>query len=299
MKFNHNTVLKKEAVDLLVSNPSGVYIDATCGGGGHSEELLSRFPKATLICSDWHMEAIKETEERLSSFPNTIHYEFSSFAHLDRILKKLDIDFVDGILVDFGTSRYQIDHVEGFSFMKDTFLDMRMSKSHFTKTAYDVIMGYSEKKLADIFHFYGEERSSKKIAKYIVNERQKEKIKTTKRLVDVVLSSLNIQPNSFYKIHPATKVFQAIRIEVNQELDHIEELLRTAPTLLSPEGKLVCISFHSLEDRLVKHAFKDKKIWKYDKEIILPSAEEIKNNPRSRSAKMRVASRVDKSINID
>jgi 16S rRNA (cytosine1402-N4)-methyltransferase len=299
MIFTHTTVLKKEAIDNLVWNPKGIYIDGTCGGGGHSEELLNRFPEATLICIDWHLDALKATQDRLKDFKNIIYFEFGSFAHLDRILEKLKISKVDGILTDFGTSQFQIKEVEGFSFMKDTFLDMRMSKSHFRKTAYDILKRYSEKDLANLFFTYGEERNSRKIAKHIVEVRKEKLIATTFELSKAVMDALHIKPNSYFKINPATKVFQALRIEVNQELKHIEDYLKISHTLLNENGKMCCISFHSLEDRLVKEAFKNKKIWKPNKELILPSEEEIKQNPASRSAKMRVASLcIDKEYNL-
>lgn len=283
----HQTVLKQEIVDNFIKKENGIYLDVTCGGGGHSEALLSEFPKIFLIANDWDANAVKETTKRLEPFNDRTHIMQSSFSQISSNLKKAGYEKVDGILADFGTSRHQLSHQNGFSFHHDSFLDMRMSNAYTKIIAADLLAHYSEKELADLFYYYGQERHAKKVAREIVQERKVKAIRTTMHLASVVA---RVIPKNG-KFNPATKIFQALRIEVNKELQQIESLLNQSSELLNPEGTLACISFHSLEDGLVKKFYMDHKkeftIVGPDK-IILPSQSEIKENPASRSAKLRI-----------
>lgn len=284
----HETVLKNEIVSYFVNKKNGIYLDVTCGGGGHSFGLLEAYPDITIIASDWDLNAVRETTKVLSCFGERAIVVQSSFVHIQQTLKKLDYTLFDGILADFGTSRYQLSYVEGFSFHHDSFLDMRMSNSHMKILAVDILAHNSEKDLADIFYYYGQERYAKRIARVIVEERKVKPIRTTMHLASVVKKAIGEgKPGS----HPATKVFQALRIAVNKELEQIESLLSQVPQLLAPGGRLACISFHSLEDRLVKKFYMDHKkefaIIGSDK-IIQPTKEEIFANRAARSAKLRI-----------
>lgn len=288
----HISVLKNEVIEYLVNNINGIYIDATAGGGGHSKALLEKYPNIHLISCDWDLNAIKETEKTLSSFDQRVNIIHTSFAHIADNIKKIGYKKVDGILADFGTSQHQLFHQEGFSFRYDSFLDMRMSTSHTKLLAVDILAHYSEKDLADIFYYYGEERFSKKIARLIVEERKKRPIRTSLHLANLIADAINKKG----PIHPATKTFQALRIAVNKELDQIESLLSQVNDILHINGRIACISFHSLEDSLVKQFYKNNKNnFKIvgSNKIILPSFDEIKNNPASRSAKLRVLEKIN------
>jgi 16S rRNA (cytosine1402-N4)-methyltransferase len=283
----HITVLKEEICQYLVTKFDGVYIDVTAGGGGHSYALLEKYPHITLIACDWDFNAIKETEKRLAQFNDRVHIVHGSFSHIVENIKKTGYDFVDGIIADFGTSQHQLTHQEGFSFRYDSFLDMRMSVSHTKLLAVDILAHYSEKDLADIFYYYGQEKYSKKIARIIVEERKTRPIRTSLHLANLISDSIGKKG----PMHPATKIFQALRIAVNKELEQIESFLYHVPSILNKGGRLACISFHSLEDGLVKQFYKNNKL-NFEivgpNKIILPSLQEIRLNPAARSAKLRV-----------
>jgi 16S rRNA (cytosine1402-N4)-methyltransferase len=295
MEIKHIPVLLEETVNLLTSNGGKIYVDATVGLGGHSYEILKRNPKVYLIGIDKDPNALEIAEERLKDFEGRFALYQADYKDIDEVLKAEGIDKVDGILMDLGVSMLQLKTPErGFSFNEDAPLDMRMNPEQ-KLTAYDVVNKYKEKDLARIIKEYGEERFAYRIAKAIAEYRRKKPIETTKELAEIVERAV---PKGFYKkIHPATKTFQAIRIEVNKELEHLKEALIKLPTLLNPGGRIAVISFHSLEDRIVKHTLryfeKEGTLKVLTKKPITPSEEEIKRNPASRSAKLRVAEKID------
>ena len=287
----HTTVLLKEAVENLIVKSGGIYLDATFGGGGHTRHLLTTDPTCTVIALDWDQEAIKRNGPALKEeFGNRLILEWGNFADCYKLLKKNGISSIDGALADFGTSAFQIKNQDGFSFTQDTPLDMRMSKGHHYFNAAYIINKFEQKQLADIFFRYGEEAQSRKIAAAIVAKREEGFVfQTTKQLANLIEK---ITPTRGYqRIHPATKVFQALRIFVNKELDNIEAFLKNVLPLINPTGRLACISFHSLEDRLVKEFFRthDTSLRIITRKPIIPSEEEINANRASRSAKLRVA----------
>ncbi|HBR70168.1 TPA: 16S rRNA (cytosine(1402)-N(4))-methyltransferase [Candidatus Dependentiae bacterium] len=296
MNRYHKSVLVNEVLFYLNPQPKGIYIDATFGGGGHTRAILTKEPTCRVIAFDWDRVALeKHAAEIKEEFGERITLLWGNFAQMQRLLKKeLNITQVDGILADFGTSQAQIFEKEGFSFAVDSFLDMRMSPAHQKMTAAYVINNASERELATIFFEFGEERYSRKIARAIVEERKKHAIERTKHLADLIESVLGKRGH----IHPATKVFQALRIYVNKELDNIKMLLQQSLELLSEGGRLVCISFHSLEDRLVKRFLVEhpclvgnKGFEILTKNIVVATEEEIGENPSSRSARLRAAQR--------
>ncbi len=304
-EFKHYTVMKNEAVDALECKNGLVYVDCTLGGGGHSELILQRIsPDGRLIAFDIDDDAIRAASERLKNY-NNITIVKDSYTNIKTVLKNLGIQKITGgVLFDLGASYHQLTKAErGFSFMKDAPLDMRFdTNSEFT--AYDVINFYSEEDLVRIFSEYGEERFSKRIAKAIIEARKKKKFETTLELSDLIIKST---PKIKSAVHPATRVFQAIRIEVNHELQNVKNTLNDVLDLLEFGAIISVISFHSLEDRIVKHLFKyhsqrchcDKNqmvckcpppvLELVNKKPIMASAEEIKENPPSRSAKLRIA----------
>ncbi len=301
--FKHYTVMLNETVNSLNSDDSDkIYIDATLGGGGHSELILKKIsPNGKLISFDLDEDAIQASSTRLKDYKN-IKIINRSYGEIQEVLNELGIEKITGgIIFDLGASFHQFNKAErGFSFQKDAPLDMRFGESQ-TKTAADVVNTYSEKELTEIFSKYGEERFSKTIARAIVNNRP---INTTLQLADLICKST---PRTNSKIHPATKVFQALRIEVNNELLNFENTLNRLLPLLSVGAIISVISFHSLEDRIVKNFFKKyssncrcpihqakctcegKILELVNKKPILPTEEEISENPPSRSAKLRVA----------
>jgi len=294
----HKPVLMKEVLEYLNVKPHGVYVDVTLGGGGHTKMILDAEPTCKIVALDWDKSVVETTGKRLEEeYPGRFTAIWGNFSKITLLLKKHKIGKVDGILADFGTSQIQIGNTPGLSVYRDAFLDMRMSNSHFKETAYDVVNGYSEKNLADIIFHLGGERHSRAIARACVEQRKKKKIKTTQDLVDVVISALSITKKS--KIHPATRTFQALRIYVNKELDNIKSFLKNSLPLLKEGGRLVCISFHSLEDGIVKHFFKDAArnnnpaVHILTKKVCIASEEELEENKSSRSAKLR-ALEVDK-----
>ena len=304
-EFKHYTVMKNEAVDALECKNGLVYVDCTLGGGGHSELILQRIsPDGRLIAFDIDDDAIRAASERLKNY-NNITIVKESYTNIKKALKNLGIEKITGgVLFDLGASYHQLTKAErGFSFMKEAPLDMRFdTNSDFT--AYDVVNFYPEEDLVRIFSEYGEERFSKRIAKAITEARKNKKIETTLELSDLIIKST---PKIKSAVHPATRVFQAIRIEVNHELQNVKNTLNDVLDLLEFGAIISVISFHSLEDRIVKHLFKyhsqrchcdkNQMICKcpppvlelVNKKPIMASAEEIIENPPSRSAKLRIA----------
>ena len=290
----HYSVLHREVLEFSKLVAGGIFVDATVGGGGHSYLILKQNPNLKLIGLDKDDFALKVAKERLKEFEDRITLLKSSFKDLDKVLQSLQIREINGILFDFGVSTFQLKLERGFSFQREEFLDMRMDTTQ-KLTAYDVVNYYREQDLYNIIKTYGEEKFASKIAKSIAEYRKKKKIETTKELADIVYRCY--PPNLRHgKIHPATRTFQAIRIEVNNELKDIEEGLEKAINLLAKNGIIMAISFHSLEDRIVKNTFKKYKELKFleilTKKPITPSDEEIKENPASRSAKLRVGRRI-------
>ena len=304
MEFCHKSVLLNESIDALNIKSDGIYIDGTAGGGGHSEEILKKLKNGKLISIDQDPDAISFLKEKLSKYKNSIIVK-SNFSEIKDILKELSIEKVDGVLLDLGVSSYQLDTKErGFSYHNDAPLDMRMSKSGIS--AYEVVNDFDEQKLNWIIRSYGEEKFSRQIARAIVIEREKAKILTTLQLAEIIKSAVPAKVRRESK-HPAKKTFQAIRIYVNRELDVLEKGLDEAFKVLKTDGRLAVISFHSLEDRIIKNKMKSwtqgctcpkdfpvcvcnnkPKAKLYKRKPIEPTELEIKENKRSRSAKLRV-----------
>lgn len=302
----HYSVLLNESIDLLNIKENGIYVDCTLGYAGHSKEILKRLRNGFLYAFDQDMEAIKYSEEELKKISNNFEIIHANFSSLKSELEKRGIDHVNGILFDLGFSSPQIDNESrGFSFMKDAALDMRMDQTN-KKSAYDVVNNYNLEDLTNIFYKYAEEKYSRSIAKNIISSRP---INTTLELVDVIKKSVPVS----YALtrHPERVIFQAIRIEVNNELGVLESTLPDAINLLNKDGRIAVITFHSLEDRIVKHIFKSNsevpdivkglpdipdgykpKIKLINKKPIVASDREINENSRSKSAKLRVIERV-------
>ena len=290
----HRPVLLNEVIEYLAPAEGKIYVDCTFGGGGHTRAILESDPNCKVIALDWDRDAIEINGEKLQNeFPGRLTFLWSNFANIINVLKKIGITSVDGILADFGTSQFQIKEKSGFSVYQDSPLDMRMSPAHQKLTAAELINKGTEKKLKEIFWTYGEEKFANKIVAEILKVRQKKIIKTTGQLVDIVEKA--VPANRKSKIHPATKIFQALRIYINSELENIHSLLSASLKLLKKEGRIVCISFHSLEDRMVKQFFKDhpcgiQKGFKIlTTKAITAGEDELKRNPSSRSAKLRAA----------
>lgn len=304
-EFNHYTVMKQEAVDALECKDGLVYVDCTLGGGGHSKLILDKIqPNGRLISFDVDEDAIAASKERLKDYGNVTIVK-SSYTDIKKVLSSLGIEKITGgVLFDLGASYHQLTKAErGFSFTKDAFLDMRFNQDA-ELTAYDVVNSYSEDDLVQIFSQYGEERFSKRIARAVVSARKIAKIRTTKELADLIVNST---PRIKSSIHPATRVFQAVRIEVNQELKNVKNTLTDVLDLLSVGAIISVLSFHSLEDRIVKQTFKyysqrchcqknqlictcpPPKLELVNKKPLTASAKELDENPPSRSAKLRVA----------
>lgn len=312
MEFKHEPVLLNECTQALKIKKDGIYVDGTLGGAGHSEQILKSLSKnGKLIGIDRDKEALKAASERLKKYKN-VNYVHGNHDDIRKILNELNIDKVDGILLDLGVSSYQLDEKSrGFSYIGDNKLDMRMDKSA-GKTAKDVINSYSEEQLANIIGKYGEERFSKRIAKNICKFRKEKQIETTKELVEIIESSI---PKSMQKEgHPAKRTFQAIRIEVNNEIEPLYETIKESVYCLKQGGRLIVITFHSLEDRAVKKAMQDLQgkctcpaelpycvcnfeTWGkiLNKKPIIATLEEQKRNSRSKSAKVRIFERLDKN----
>lgn len=310
MEYSHCSVLLNECINGLKLKPEGIYVDATAGMGGHSIEIASRLTKGKLISIDKDETALKYSAKRLQEFKEKTVFVHADFRDLDRVLDGLRIDKVDGILFDLGVSSPQLDKAErGFSYMVDAPLDMRMDKSSGV-SAYDIVNTWTEEKIKRILYDFGEERYAPRIARAISKYRQNNPVETTLELVEIIKSAI---PASALreKQHPAKRSFQAIRIAVNDELDAISQVLETAADRLNIGGRLAVISFHSLEDRIVKNAIVAREngcicprdfpvctcgfkqtLKAVNRKPILPGETEINENPRSRSAKLRIAERV-------
>jgi len=289
----HKPVLLKESIEYLKVKSDGIYVDATIGTGGHAEEILKKLGSGLLIGIDCDISAIEISKKRLEKYKRKLKLFCSNFVDIRKILSDLKIQKLNGILFDLGTSSVQLSDPErGFSFLKDGPLDMRMDKN--TRiTAKAIVNTYPENELFRIFKEYGEEKWAKRVSKFIVDYRSKREIETTLQLSEIVLSAI---PKKFHfqRIHPATRVFQALRIEVNDELNNIRVGLSEAMRILSACGRIVVISYHSLEDRIVKHFFRDHldSLNTITKHPVQPGPDEIKENPSSRSAKLRVAEKL-------
>ncbi|MFD3157436.1 16S rRNA (cytosine(1402)-N(4))-methyltransferase RsmH [Haloimpatiens sp. FM7330] len=310
MNFKHVSVLLEECIDGLDIKENGIYVDCTLGGGGHSKEILKKLsPQGKLIGIDQDTNAIDAAKERLKEYENVI-YVHDNFCNIDNILRELDIEKVDGILMDLGVSSHQLDEAErGFSYMHNAPLDMRMNRDK-DFSAYDIVNGYEEKEIVRIIKEYGEEKFAKRIAFNIVKARKEKPIETTFELVDVIKSSI---PAKFRREgpHPAKRTFQAIRIEVNNELGILNKTIEDSVEHLNEKGRVVIITFHSLEDRIVKNKYRNlqnpctcpkdfpicicgkiPKLKMINKKPIVASEEELEENPRSRSAKLRIGERI-------
>ena len=302
MEFNHKSVLLWECIDALNINPEGIYVDGTAGGAGHSSEIAKRLNGGMLYALDRDPDAVKIATERLKGMSAKVIN--SNFKDMKSALLNEGVEKVDGILLDLGVSSYQLDTAErGFSYHKDAPLDMRMSKSGIS--AADIVNTFSAKELSDIFYRFGEEKFGSRIAARIVESRENKKIETTLELAEIIASAVPAAARR--DGHPARKCFQAIRIAVNGELDALEEALDKCFELLNKDGVLAIITFHSLEDRMVKQKFKEYTTGctcppdfpvcvcgktprgrLLTRKPIEPSVEELSENPRSRSAKLRV-----------
>ena len=286
----HIPVLLNEVLDLVCIKPEGIYIDCTIGEGGHAETILDIiYPKGFLIGIDCDRAVLEITESRLKKFAGSFKLVHGNFSNITDICSQLNIKAVDGIIFDVGMSSYQIDNPErGFSFNKNGPLDMRMDRSS-NLTAQSLISNSSYDELTKIFFEYGEERYSRKIASKIIAERNKRPIQTTFELVSVIKKAI---PLRRYRIHPATRIFQALRIATNNELENLSKTITDGFSLLKKEGRMVIISFHSLEDRIAKNKFREFKTNEQAKIItkkpLTATKEEINLNVRSRSAKLRV-----------
>ena len=311
VKFSHYSVMLPECIESLNIQPDGVYVDGTTGGGGHSYEIAARLGKGgRLLCFDRDEAAIAAARERLSPYLDKVTFIHRNFTDLGEVLDELGIDNLGGVLADLGCSSHQFDTPErGFSYQHDAPLDMRMDTSA-QKDAFTVVNSYDEATLRRIIFDYGEERFAPRIAAGIIAARQSSPVKTTKELVDIIKAAI---PRAARENgpHPAKRTFQAIRIEVNSELDAIEPMIRAAEKRMIKGGRIALISFHSLEDRIVKQSFASlssgctcprdfpvcvcgnkPKIEILTKKPILPSEQELIVNPRSRSAKLRVAQKL-------
>lgn len=310
MDFNHVSVLLDETIEGLNINPDGIYFDGTLGGGGHSYEILKRLTgKGILIGVDQDGDAIDAASERLKEFEGKFQLVRSNYSEIETILNDLKISKIDGIVLDLGVSSYQIDNLErGFSYKEDAPLDMRMDQRQLLNAA-DVVNGYTEEQLIAMLRDYGEERYAKSIAKAIIEGRKDRPIATTQELSDIVKNAV---PKKYQiaKGHPAKKTFQAIRIEVNNELNILRQTLDKMIEHLNPGGRICVITFHSLEDRIVKLNFrnnenpctcppdfpvcvcgKKSKGKVITRKPIVPSDEEVENNKRSKSSKLRIFER--------
>ncbi len=293
-KLQHKPVLVKEVLEYLCVKPQAVYLDVTFGAGGHTRAILEQNQTCRVIAFDWDAKSLEAFGAPLKEeFGDRLELVWGNFSLLYKLLKKYDIDHVDGILADFGTSQVQIAQTPGISLFRDTPLDMRLSAAHHQVTAAEILNKASEQKLEQIFFQLGGEPRGRQIARAIVRARAAKKFTTTGQLVNLIET---IIPNRGKRsIHPATKVFQALRIYVNHELDNIQAFLPAAVRALAPGGRLVCISFHSLEDRLVKHFFAEQEqkgmLELVTKKAVMATEEELAQNSSARSAKLRAAQR--------
>lgn len=311
MEFSHVSVLARECLQALRIRPDGVYVDATTGGGGHSLLIAQQLgPQGRLICIDRDQDALDAASRRLQDYRDRVTFVKSNFSEITQVLQQQGVPGADGILFDLGVSSYQLDNeARGFSYMNDAPLDMRMDRSQ-ALTARDVVNTYPQEELRRILWDYGEERYSGRIAAAIVRRREERPIETTLELADVIRSAMPAQALR-EKQHPAKRSFQAVRIEVNGELWAVEQAMNDAVDALAPGGRVAVISFHSLEDRIVKTVFtqqakgctcppefpvcvcgKKPRIKLISRGVITASKEELDENPRARSAKLRVAEKI-------
>ena len=311
MEFSHFSVMLGECIDSLNIKPDGIYVDCTAGGGGHSEEILKRLDTGKLISIDQDDDALATCRAKFEKYGSRSILVKSNFCELGRILKELNIDAVDGVLMDLGVSSYQIDTPErGFSYNTEAELDMRMDKQN-PFSAYDVVNTYSEAELKRVIYDYGEERFAPQIARKIVAARENAPIKTTTELAAIIKSAIPLAAAKKEAQHPAKRTFQAIRIEVNHELDVINPAIEAAVPTLNKGGRIVIMTFHSLEDRLVKNKFNDyakgctcpadfpvcvcgnkPKLKIITKKPITASDKELELNSRSKCAKLRAAEKI-------
>jgi 16S rRNA (cytosine1402-N4)-methyltransferase len=310
MEFSHISVLLNETIDGLNIKPDGLYVDGTMGGAGHTREIAKRLTTGRVIGVDQDPDAIRNAKEMGIEDDGRICVVENNFKNIKIVLKRLGIEKIDGMILDLGVSSHQFDTTDrGFSYMYDAKLDMRMSQSGLS--AWDIVNTYEESRLADVIFQYGEERYARRIARRIVERRQEATIDGTLALVEVIRSAMPGQALRS-KIHPARRTFQALRIEVNNELGLLRQALENIVDVLKPGGRVCVITFHSLEDRIVKETFKymqqdcicpkEFPVCKCDKQQevkiltrkpIIPSDEEIEGNRRSRSAKLRVAEKME------
>jgi 16S rRNA (cytosine1402-N4)-methyltransferase len=311
MEFTHKSVLLDECIEALNIRPDGVYVDGTLGRAGHSREIVQKLTTGRLICIDRDMAAIDAAKERLAPWMERVTLVHGNFADLGEVLREKEIAGVDGMLFDLGVSSPQLDDASrGFSYMQDAPLDMRMDKTA-ALTAYEVVNVWSYEELRRILFEYGEERYAPAIAKAIVRARETRPVETTLELVDLIKSAMS--PAALReKQHPAKRSFQAIRIAVNGELDALPPMLKSATEALNPGGRLAVITFHSLEDRIVKRAMQDMargctcppefpvcicgkkpKLKLLTRKPIVSGEAELEENPRARSAKLRVAEKCE------
>ncbi|WXR62023.1 16S rRNA (cytosine(1402)-N(4))-methyltransferase RsmH [Peptostreptococcaceae bacterium AGR-M142] len=310
MEFKHVSVLLDECIEGLDIKENGIYVDGTLGGGGHSIEIVKKLKDGKLICFDQDINAINAGKERLKDYLDKVIFVHSNFVNIKREVLNLGIEKIDGFLVDLGVSSHQLDERErGFSYMQDAPLDMRMDNRN-SFSAKNIINEYSLEELDRIIKLYGEERWAKRIATFIVEAREQKEIETTLELVDIIKKAIPKKAR-IDGPHPAKRTFQAIRIEVNEELDVIDKALVDACSIMNKGGRLCAITFHSLEDRIVKNVFKElalgcvcpkelpicqcdkeKEVKIITRKPILPSDIEIEENPRSRSAKLRIAKKL-------
>ena len=309
--FQHETVLLQESIDGIVTDPDGIYVDCTLGGGGHSAAILERLsPQGTLVGFDRDPAALIAATAKLVRFSSQVRLVPGNFAEIDTLLTRLGIGQVNGVLFDLGVSSHQLDLPQrGFSYMKEGPLDMRMDPAQ-PLSALQVVNEYSEDELNRVIFEYGEERWARRIAKFIVEARQAKPLQNTAELVEVITAAIPAAARR-QGPHPAKRTFQALRIAVNGELDGLEQGLRKAVACLKPGGRIAVITFHSLEDRIVKQFINSKinpcicppdfpectcgltsTLKKITKKPLFPSENEINNNPRARSAKLRIAERV-------
>lgn len=311
MEFSHKPVLYEEVMDALSVKPDGVYFDGTLGGGGHSAGICERLSEAgTLVGVDRDRDALRAAEERLAGFNNRKIFVQSNYAEVKLIIREQGIDVLDGVLLDLGVSSFQLDDPErGFSYMNDAPLDMRMNAED-SLTAEEVVNSYSEAELARIIKEYGEERWAERIAQFVVRARKDKRITGTFELVDLIKAAIPAKARREGP-HPAKRTFQAIRIEVNNELGQLERSVNDFIDVLAPGGRLAVISFHSLEDRIIKEAFKKRldpcicppgfpvcvcgrtpDARKVTGKPVTASGRELEINPRARSAKLRVIEKI-------
>jgi 16S rRNA (cytosine1402-N4)-methyltransferase len=310
MEFKHVSVLLNECIEGLNIKEDGIYVDGPLGGGGHSSEILKNLSEdGLLIGIDQDKDALKAAGLRLQNF-NNVKFVHSNFYNIDSILSNLQIEKIDGMLMDLGVSSYQLDTGDrGFSYMQDAPLDMRMNREN-SLSAYEVINNYEEEEIYRIIRDYGEEKFAKRIARFIIENREKKPIETTLELVEIIKAAIPAKARREGP-HPAKRTFQAIRIEVNSELSILNKAIEDGVNRLNEGGRMAIITFHSLEDRIVKLKFKElatsctcpkefpicvcggkAKVKIISRKAIEPSREEVEENPRSRSAKLRVVEKI-------